>query len=263
MSVPASPVSLVCVFARAVVGKAPSSCSCIARSGLPITFLGINLQAHAPDLLHRLRVLWLSQSAIGLVAADSTFLCRAVALECVGHGQSLARALAFISAACLCFLRPRTIPGGILPLCRGPVRTYSEMRSATPFFTLYISMGAFFLWALWSDLKNIRQPRQPTAFDLPPTPEPGCRSKHSAERNRHRELTFCTNTHLAYLANHRTPARATVSPPASSPIDSRAFTAASHGSNSLPLTRTEPRTSFCSTDTPSKCARTVSAIENR
>jgi hypothetical protein len=38
-------------------------------------------------------------------------------------------------------------------------------------FTLYLSLGAFFLWALWSDLKTIRRSKQPAAFGSPRIPE--------------------------------------------------------------------------------------------
>jgi hypothetical protein len=159
---------LVCVFAVLSLAGAVVVLM-YARSGLPVTFLGNNLQAHVAVIFYIAFGSLAIATAIGLLRRIPLFYVVALVLECVGTANRLLMLVPSYR------LRASAFYAAHYPAWHHLSSWSRIFRNAisNTFLTLYISLGAFFLWALWSDLKNIRQPREPAAFDLPPTPEPG------------------------------------------------------------------------------------------
>lgn len=139
-----------------------------ARSEMPVTYLGINLQGRAAVTFCIAYASVAIAIAIGLICRVRFFYRVAIVLEAVGI---LNRVLMLVPAY---RLRASTFYAAHYPAWYHLSPWSRIVRNAIggSIFTLYLSLGAFFLWALWFDLSCVRKSRQPSAFDSPPTPEP-------------------------------------------------------------------------------------------
>jgi hypothetical protein len=157
---------LVCVFAVLSLAGAVVVLM-YARSGSPVTFLGINLHGPGAMIFHIAFGFLAIAIAIGLLRRIPLFHVVGLVLECVGTANRLLM----------------LVPSYRLRASAFYVAHYPAWHHLSPWsrvfrnaigstvFTLYLSLGAFFLWALWSDLKTIRRSKRPAAFGSPPIPE--------------------------------------------------------------------------------------------
>jgi hypothetical protein len=140
-----------------------------ASSGLPVTCFGINLQAAGAVIFHIAFASLAIATAIGLLRRIPLFYGVALVLECVSTANRLLMLVPSYR------LRASAFYAAHYPAWHHLSPWSQILRNAisSTAFILYLSLGAFFLWALWSDLNSIRQSRQRAALDSQPIPELG------------------------------------------------------------------------------------------
>jgi hypothetical protein len=159
--------SLVCILA--ILSLAGSIVMLMyARSALPVTYLGLSLQGRAAVTFWSTYAFMAIAMAIGLICRVQFLYAMAIVLEAIG---TVNRLLILIPSY---RLRASTFYAAHYPAWHlfSPWSRMFRNAMGSTLFTLFLSLAAFFLWALWFDFSHIRQLKQPAAFDLPPIPEP-------------------------------------------------------------------------------------------